>query len=313
MAVTEEFRLDVLEVLDEYTASLENQTGNNSVPIMAEDEIDETVSMPALKYSANPLENSRAVPEGYRQVPFVTFWNRIDKLATKVEVSTADLDVLHTATAAARDAANEAAQAANQSREAIERNEQTRIINEQTRQENEATRQGNESQRVTNENTRKDNETQRQSNENTRKSNETQRVSDENTRKSNETIRQNQESTRQNQESTRQNQETTRQNQESTRQNQEQTRQNQEQTRQTNENNRQQAESLRQSTFETNEQQRQQDFEDAEAERIAAMLMTECYVDFDTMCLMFVQPEKDTTDYNVVDGDLMITVQYEEE
>ena len=41
--------------------------------------------------------------------------------------------------------------------------------------------------------------------------------------------------------------------------------------------------------------------------------MTECYVDFDTMCLMFVQPEKDTTDYNVEDGDLMITVQYEEE
>ena len=208
MAVTEEFRLDVLEVLDEYTAALENQTGNNSVPIMAEDEIDETVSMPALKYSANPLENSRAVPEGYRQVPFVTFWNRIDKLSAKVEESTADLDVLHNATAAARDAANEAAQAANQSREAIERNEQTR---------------------------------------------------------------------------------------------------------QTNENNRQQAESLRQQTFETNEQQRQQDFEDAEAERIAAMLMTECYVDFDTMCLMFVQPEKDTTDYNVVDGDLMITVQYEEE
>lgn len=66
-----------------------------------------------------------------------------------------------------------------------------------------------------------------------------------------------------------------------------------------------------QSTFEANEAQRQQDFEDAEAERMAAMIVTRCYVDVETMCLMFLQPEKDTTEYKVRYGDLNITVVYE--
>ena len=34
MAVTEEFKQDVLEVLDEYTAQLENQSGQNATPVM---------------------------------------------------------------------------------------------------------------------------------------------------------------------------------------------------------------------------------------------------------------------------------------
>lgn len=65
-----------------------------------------------------------------------------------------------------------------------------------------------------------------------------------------------------------------------------------------------------QSTFEANEAQRQQDFEDAEAERMAAMIVTHCFVDPETMCLMFVTPQKDTTDYQVRYGDLNIIVTY---
>lgn len=71
-------------------------------------------------------------------------------------------------------------------------------------------------------------------------------------------------------------------------------------------------EAARQSTFETNEAKRQQDFEDAESERMQHMILTQCFVDLDTMCLMFVQPQADTTQYAVVDGDLMITVEYDE-
>lgn len=74
MAVTDEFKQDVLEVLNEYTAALENQTGPNAAPFMAEDELDETVTMPALKYTENPLTSSRAQPDSYRQVPMVTFF-----------------------------------------------------------------------------------------------------------------------------------------------------------------------------------------------------------------------------------------------
>jgi len=66
-----------------------------------------------------------------------------------------------------------------------------------------------------------------------------------------------------------------------------------------------------QTTFEANEAQRQQDFEDAEAERMAAMVVTQCYVDTSTMSLVFVQPARDTTQYKVLNGDLNIIVTYD--
>lgn len=72
------------------------------------------------------------------------------------------------------------------------------------------------------------------------------------------------------------------------------------------------SEQNRQNTFNTNEAQRQQDFEDAEAERMSAMVITRCFVDLSTMCLMFVQPEADTTQYKVRNGDLNITVSWDE-
>ena len=126
MAVTDEFKQDVLEVLNEYTAALENQTGPNAAPFMAEDELDETVSMPALKYTENPLTSSRAQPDSYRQVPMVTFFNRIDKLAQHVDDAASGVEELKNETVAARDAANDAAEAANDSREQIEQNEAQR-------------------------------------------------------------------------------------------------------------------------------------------------------------------------------------------
>ena len=126
MAVTEEFKQDVLEVLNEYTAALENQTGPNAAPFMQEDELDETVSMPALKYTDNPLTSSRALPDSYRQVPMVTFFNRIDTLAQHVDDAASGVEQLKNVTAEARDAANDAAEAANESREQIEQNEDQR-------------------------------------------------------------------------------------------------------------------------------------------------------------------------------------------
>ena len=114
MAVTEEFRNDVIEVLDSLTNALENQSGQNATPIMPEDEIDETVSMPAVKFSDNPLVNSRATPVGYRQVPVATFFNRIDALAQHVDDAASGVEELKQETAAARDGANQAAERADQ-------------------------------------------------------------------------------------------------------------------------------------------------------------------------------------------------------
>ena len=103
-----------------------------------------------------------------------------------------------------------------------------------------------------------------------------------------------------------------RQQNEAERQSQESTRQENEQTRQTQETAREEAEGLRQSTFEANEIQRQQDFEDAEDERMAAMLVTELYIDYDDMSLNVMQPESDEVDYELEDGILYMLIPYEE-
>lgn len=72
-------------------------------------------------------------------------------------------------------------------------------------------------------------------------------------------------------------------------------------------------EAQRQQTFETNEATRQQTFEDAESERMATMTLTRPFVDPATMCLMFVQPQQDKTKYQVLQGCLNITIQYEQQ
>ncbi len=102
MAVTDEFKQDVLEVLDEYTAQLENQSGVNATPIMPIANVDETVSMPAVKFDSDPRINSRAHPQGYYQIPVSDFYARIDALAGNVQDATDDLNDLKECTDQAR-------------------------------------------------------------------------------------------------------------------------------------------------------------------------------------------------------------------
>ena len=102
MAVTDEFKQDVLEVLDEYTAQLENQSGVNATPIMPIANVDETVSMPAVKFDSDPRINSRAHPQGYYQIPVSDFYARIDALAGNVQDATDDLNDLKERTDQAR-------------------------------------------------------------------------------------------------------------------------------------------------------------------------------------------------------------------
>lgn len=102
MAVTDEFKQDVLEVLDEYTAQLENQSGPNATPIMPISDVDKTVSMPAVKFDSDPRVNSRATPQGYYQIPVSDFYALIDALAQEVSIATDDLVELKAATDQAR-------------------------------------------------------------------------------------------------------------------------------------------------------------------------------------------------------------------
>lgn len=93
----------------------------------------------------------------------------------------------------------------------------------------------------------------------------------------------------------------------------ENTRQANEQTRQAQEASRETREGIRQETFERNEAQRQQDFEDAEDERMKAALLTRFYIDPDTMELHALQVENDDIDYHISDeGDLIASFESEE-
>ena len=72
-------------------------------------------------------------------------------------------------------------------------------------------------------------------------------------------------------------------------------------------------ESRCQDTFETNERRRQLDFEEAENERMQAVLLTKFYIDPDTMELHAVQVEPDRTQYSINDdGELIARFEVED-
>ena len=76
-------------------------------------------------------------------------------------------------------------------------------------------------------------------------------------------------------------------------------RQQKESERQQNEDEREGAEVIRQNTFETNEAKRQQDFIDAEGDRMASMLLTHFWTDPETMISYAVKPKNDDITYTL--------------
>lgn len=106
--MTDEQKQLWLEGAEEYGDALQDRS---LVPVMEEDEIDVTVSMPALKYDKDPTL-AGAQPVGFRQVFFKTFWNRVAAMAQTVADAVSDLLAVKSDTLAARDAANTAASTA---------------------------------------------------------------------------------------------------------------------------------------------------------------------------------------------------------
>lgn len=89
--MTEDERQKWLEGAEYYGSPLED---NTKVPFVEEDEIDETVAMPSLRYSADPMINQNATPLGFRQVTMKTFFNPIRTLRDEVSAATSDLTEL---------------------------------------------------------------------------------------------------------------------------------------------------------------------------------------------------------------------------
>lgn len=98
------------QYLEDGGEAIENRS---QVPVMAEDEIDYTVSFPAVKYDKDPSTNSTAKPIDWRQVYWKTFWNKILVGYNMCEDATADLAAIKVVVQDAADAANAAATLAN--------------------------------------------------------------------------------------------------------------------------------------------------------------------------------------------------------
>jgi len=120
MAVSEEFRAQWLECQDEYGKNIED----GDMPVIGIDEVDETISLPAVRFTAPFNPSGENVFSGYAHVPMKTFKKKIDDLAAEVSEATSGLSDLRqaaaAAAAAAADAAEEAREAAEEAREAAE-------------------------------------------------------------------------------------------------------------------------------------------------------------------------------------------------
>lgn len=90
-----------LEGAEEYGAPLEDW---RKVPVVTEDEIDETMSVPGVKYSTDPSISTRATPQGFVQLHLGSLFSKISGLEGDVEEAISDAETAagNANTAAAR-------------------------------------------------------------------------------------------------------------------------------------------------------------------------------------------------------------------
>lgn len=140
MAVSDEFREQWLECQDEYGKNIED----GDMPVIGIDEVDETISLPAVRFTAPFNPSGDNVFSGYAHVPMKTFKKKIDDLAAEVSEALSGLpdvqEVIEDANEAIADA-NAAAEAANNTNAAVQQAEQQRVQAEQQREQTFATMQ----------------------------------------------------------------------------------------------------------------------------------------------------------------------------
>ena len=134
MAVSDEFREQWLECQDEYGKNIED----GDMPVIGIDEVDETISLPAVRFTAPFNPSGENVFSGYAHVPMKTFKKKIDDLAAEVSEALSGLpdvqEVIEDANEAIADA-NAAAEAANNTNAAVQQAEQQRVQAEQQREQ----------------------------------------------------------------------------------------------------------------------------------------------------------------------------------
>ena len=94
MAVSDEFREQWLECQEEYGKNIEA----GDIPVLELDRIDESISLPAVKFTAPFNPNIDNQFDSYVHVPMATFKKPIDDLAAQVSQATSDLEEVKRAT-----------------------------------------------------------------------------------------------------------------------------------------------------------------------------------------------------------------------
>ena len=108
MAVTQQFEEDWLECQDKYGKNIEA----GDIEALSINEVDESVSLPAVRFTAPYVAGGSNEFRDYVHVPMKTLKKSIDDLAAQVSTATDGLTTLKQQTIAATSNANTAAQAA---------------------------------------------------------------------------------------------------------------------------------------------------------------------------------------------------------
>ena len=123
MAVTQQFEEQWLECQEKYGKNIEQ----GDIEVLELDRIDESISLPAVKFTAPYNFSGNNTFDSYRHVPMATFKKPIDDLAEQVSEATIDLVEVKEATVDATDAANDAADRANTASDGAEKVDATLI------------------------------------------------------------------------------------------------------------------------------------------------------------------------------------------
>jgi hypothetical protein len=94
-----------LQGAQEYGAALEDRS-QTGVPIATESEINNTMSIPGVKYTDDPTTVTTAQPEKFVQLPLGMLFGKVNTAAASVTIALSDLTTLKQETAMARDGAN---------------------------------------------------------------------------------------------------------------------------------------------------------------------------------------------------------------
>ncbi len=104
--MTEDEKAKWLEGAEEYGSPLEDRS---KVPVVKEDDIDSTMSIPGVMYSADPTENTSAKPEGFIQLHLGSLFKKINAMLSTVTDAVSDLTSIKDAAVNATNSANTAA------------------------------------------------------------------------------------------------------------------------------------------------------------------------------------------------------------